>query len=144
MQVAKVSTALVGCFQERLPKEKAPWGSCKKRKFQPLFGDFAAKKKNQLELHLVMNSKKPRLDVMRATNKQMREEDQEEAAKRRKMSQKDKRKGGRQGSSGKRKGGPPGQGEKRKGDLGSKKHSWPSALGGKKKGVPPQGGKRRK
>lgn len=58
-----------------------------------------------------MNSKKPRLDVTRATNKQMREEDQEEAAKRRKMSQKGKRKGGWQGPSGKRKGGPPGQGE---------------------------------
>ena len=40
-----------------------------------------------------MNSKKPQLDVTRATNKQMREEDQEEAAKRRKMSQKGKRKG---------------------------------------------------
>ncbi|EDL14278.1 ribosome biogenesis regulatory protein homolog [Mus musculus] len=144
MQVAKVSTASVGRFQERLPKEKAPRGSGKKRKFQPLFGDFAAEKKNQLELLRVMNSKKPRLDVTRATNKQMREEDQEEAAKRRKMSQKGKRKGGRQGPSGKRKGGPPGQGEKRKGGLGSKKHSWPSALAGKKKGVPPQGGKRRK
>lgn len=42
MQVAKVSTDSVGCFQECLPKEKAPRGSCKKRKFQPFFGDFAA------------------------------------------------------------------------------------------------------
>uniref|UniRef100_A0A8C2NL18 Hydroxyacid-oxoacid transhydrogenase, mitochondrial n=2 Tax=Capra hircus TaxID=9925 RepID=A0A8C2NL18_CAPHI len=97
MQVAKVSTASVGRFQERLPKEKAPRGSGKKRKFQPLFGDFAAERKSQLEMLRVMNSKKPQLDITRATNKQMREEDQEEAAKRRKMSQKGKRKGGRQG-----------------------------------------------
>ncbi|KAG5204894.1 hypothetical protein JEQ12_019339 [Ovis aries] len=97
MQVAKVSTASVGRFQERLPKEKAPRGSGKKRKFQPLFGDFAAERKSQLEMLRVMNSKKPQLDITRATNKQMREEDQEEAAKRRKMSQKGKRKGARQG-----------------------------------------------
>uniref|UniRef100_A0A2I3HFZ1 Ribosome biogenesis regulatory protein n=1 Tax=Nomascus leucogenys TaxID=61853 RepID=A0A2I3HFZ1_NOMLE len=144
MQVAKVSTASVGRFQERLPKEKAPRGSGKKRKFQPLFGDFAAEKKNQLELLRVMNSKKPQLDVTRATNKQMREEDQEEAAKRRKMSQKGKRKGGRQGPGGKRKGGPPSQGGKRKGDLGGKMNSGLPGLGGKRKGGQRPGGKRRK
>lgn len=144
MQVAKVSTASVGRFQERLPKEKAPRGTGKKRKFQPLFGDFAAEKKSQLELLRVMNSKKPQLDVTRATNKQMREEDQEEAAKRRKMGQKGRRKGGRQGPSGKRNGGPPGQGEKRKGGLGGRKPSRPPAFGGKKKGAPHQGGKRKK
>ncbi|XP_076419729.1 selection and upkeep of intraepithelial T-cells protein 9-like [Peromyscus maniculatus bairdii] len=91
-----------------------------KRKFQPLFGDFAAEK-NQLELLRVMNRKNPQLDVKRATNKQMREEDQEEAAKQRKMGQKGKRKGGQQGPLSKRMGGPPGQGEKRKGGLGGKK-----------------------
>ncbi|EGW04197.1 Ribosome biogenesis regulatory protein-like [Cricetulus griseus] len=135
MHVAKVSTASVGRFQESLPKEKAPRGTGKKRKFQPLFGDFAAEKKNQLDLLRVMNSKKPQLDVTRATNKQMREEDQEEAAKRRKMGQKGRRKGGRQGPGSKRKGGPPGQGEKRKGGFGGQKHSRPSGLSGKKKGV---------
>nr|XP_048275994.1 ribosome biogenesis regulatory protein homolog [Myodes glareolus] len=144
MQVAKVSTASVGRFQERLPKEKAPRGTGKKRKFQPLFGDFAAERKSQLELLRVMNSKKPQLDVTRATNKQMREEDQEEAAKRRKMGQKGRRKGGRQGPSGKKNGGPPGPGEKRKGGLGGRKPSRPPAFGGKKKGAPHQGGKRKK
>ena len=144
MQVAKVSTASVGRFQERLPKEKAPRGSGKKRKFQPLFGDFAAERKSQLELLRVMNSKKPQLDITRATNKQMREEDQEEAAKRRKMSQKGKRKGGRQGPGGKRKGGTPSQGGKRKGGLGGKMNSRPPGLSGKRKGGQHQGGKRRK
>uniref|UniRef100_A0A8C0E186 Uncharacterized protein n=1 Tax=Balaenoptera musculus TaxID=9771 RepID=A0A8C0E186_BALMU len=65
VQVAKVSTASVGRFQERLPKEKAPRVSGKKRKFQPLFGDFAAEKKSQLEMLRIMNSKKPQLDVTR-------------------------------------------------------------------------------
>uniref|UniRef100_U3FSV3 Ribosome biogenesis regulatory protein n=1 Tax=Callithrix jacchus TaxID=9483 RepID=U3FSV3_CALJA len=142
MQVAKVSTASVGRFQERLPR--APRGSGKKRKFQPLFGYFAAEQKNQLELLRVMYSKKAQLDVMRATNKQMREDDQEEAAKRRKMSQKAKRKGGRQGLGGKRKGGPPSQGGKRKGGLGGKMNSGPPGFGGKRKGGQRPGGKRRK
>ncbi|XP_042522384.1 ribosome biogenesis regulatory protein homolog [Dipodomys spectabilis] len=143
MHVAKVSTASLGRFQERLPKEKAPRGAGKKRKFQPLFGDFAAEKKSQLELLRVMNSKKPQLDVTRATNKQMREEDQEEAAKRRKMSQKGKRKGGRQGPGGKRKGGGSGP-PKRKGGLGGKMHSRQPGVGGKRKGGQQQGGKGRK
>jgi regulator of ribosome biosynthesis len=102
----------MGRFQERLPKEKKPQGSGKKRKFQPLFRDFAVEKMNQLELLRVMNSKKPQLDVTRATNKQMREEDQEVAAKRKQMSQKDKRKEGRQGPGGKRKGSLPSKGGK--------------------------------
>ncbi|XP_045717028.1 ribosome biogenesis regulatory protein homolog [Phyllostomus hastatus] len=144
LQVAKVSTASVGRFQERLPKEKAPRGSGKKRKFQPLFGDFAAEKKSQLEMLRVMNSKKPQLDVTRATNKQMREEDQEEAAKRRKMGQKGKRKGGRQNPGGKRKGGSLSQGGKSKGGLGGKMNSGPPGLGSKRKGGQRQGGKKRK
>ncbi|CAH6777307.1 ribosome biogenesis regulatory protein homolog [Phodopus roborovskii] len=144
MQVARVSTASAGRFQERLPREKAPRGAGKKRKFQPLFGDFAAEKKNQLELLRAMSSKKPPLDVTRATNKQMREEEQEEAAKRRKLGQKGKkRKGGRPGPASKRKGGPPGQGERRKGGLAGRKHPRPPG-GGAKKGGPHQGGKRRK
>ncbi|KAL0605101.1 Ribosome biogenesis regulatory protein-like protein [Plecturocebus cupreus] len=133
----------VGHFQERLPKEKVPWGSSKKRNFQPLFGDSAAEKKNQLELLCVMNSRKPQLDVTRATNKQMRDEDQEEAVKR-KMSQKGKRKGGRQGPGGKRKGGPPSQGRKRKGGLGGKMNSGPPGFGGKRKEGQRPGGKRRR
>ncbi|EPQ07853.1 Ribosome biogenesis regulatory protein like protein [Myotis brandtii] len=145
LQVARVSTASVGRFQERLPKEKAPRGSGKKRKFQPLFGDFAAEKKSQLEMLRLMNSKKPQLDVTRAANKQMREEDQEEAAKRRKMSQKGKRKGGRQGPGGRRKGGPPpSQGGKRKGGFGGKMNSGSPGWGGKRKGGQHQGGKKRK
>lgn len=77
----------MGHFQECLPKGKVPWGSGKKGEFQPLFGNFAAQKKNQLELLGVMNRKKPQLDMTRSINKQRREEDREVASNRRKMSQ---------------------------------------------------------
>uniref|UniRef100_A0A8C5L8U3 Ribosome biogenesis regulatory protein n=1 Tax=Jaculus jaculus TaxID=51337 RepID=A0A8C5L8U3_JACJA len=119
MQVAKVSTALVGRLQERLPKEKAPRGSGKKRKFQPLFGDFAAEKKSQLELLRVMNSKKL---TRRAREK---EADQVLGAEERWWSAQ--------------------PGGKRKGGLGGKMQSRPPGVGGKRRGgVQPQGGKRRK
>ncbi|KAK2116434.1 hypothetical protein P7K49_007060 [Saguinus oedipus] len=100
-------------------------------------------KKNQLELLRVTNSKKPQLDVTRATNKQMREDNQEEAAKRRKMRQRGKKKGLWQGLGGKRKEGPPSQGGKRKGGLGGEMNSGPPGFGDKRKGQHP-GGKRRK
>ncbi|XP_007660407.1 ribosome biogenesis regulatory protein homolog [Ornithorhynchus anatinus] len=149
-RVAKRSTASLGRFQERLPKEKAPRGPGRKRQFQPLLGDLEAERKAQLEMLRVLGSHKPRLDVTRATNKQMREDDREEAAaRRRKMGQRGKRqrKGGPPGpGAGKRKGGPPGTaGGKRKGGppgtAGGKRRGGP--LGGKKGGKP-QGGKRRK
>ncbi|XP_038624928.1 ribosome biogenesis regulatory protein homolog [Tachyglossus aculeatus] len=117
-RVAKRSTASVGRFQERLPKEKAPRASGRRRRFRPLLGDLAAERKAQMDVLRLLGSKKPRLDVARAANKQMREEDREEAAaKRRKMGPRGKRKGGRPGTgpgTGKRRGAPPG-GKKKKG-----------------------------
>ncbi|XP_056155629.1 ribosome biogenesis regulatory protein homolog [Lampris incognitus] len=107
--VAKTSTASAGKFQDRLPKEKPPRKTGKKRKFEPLIGDFSAERRRQLELLQVMDSKKPRLDVTRAVNKQMREDDREEAAARsKKGAGKKGRKGpgaGKGGKGGKGKGG---------------------------------------
>ncbi|KAJ8413367.1 hypothetical protein AAFF_G00093630 [Aldrovandia affinis] len=77
MHVAKMSTASVGKFQDRLPKEKAPRNTGKRRKFQPLIGDFSTEKQRQLDILNIMDSKKPRLDINKAANKQMREEDME-------------------------------------------------------------------
>ncbi|XP_018599797.2 ribosome biogenesis regulatory protein homolog [Scleropages formosus] len=93
-QVAKVSTASVGKFQERLPKEKAPRNRGKKRAFQPNIGDFSTERQQQLELLKVIASKKPRMDVTKAVNKQMREEDMEAASKKRKGAGRKGRKGG--------------------------------------------------
>ncbi|OCT74783.1 hypothetical protein XELAEV_18033771mg [Xenopus laevis] len=123
MHVAKVSTASVGRFQDKLPKEKEPRNMGKKRKFQPLIGDFAAEKSKQLDILKVMDSKKPVLNMTKAVNRQMREEDAEEAAKRRKGGKKGSR-GGKQQGGKKGKGKGPGRGKqaKGKGFGGKRKH----------------------
>ncbi|XP_014014999.2 ribosome biogenesis regulatory protein homolog [Salmo salar] len=133
VNVAKVSTASAGKFQDRLPKEKAPRNTGKKRKFQPVIGNFSNEKQRQLDLLKVMDSKKPRLDVNKAVNKQMREDDREESAAKFRKGAKKGRKGGNfsgkgKGGGGKRKGkgraggkgqGPPG-GKKGAGKLGKR------------------------
>lgn len=124
VSVAKSSTASLGKFQDRLPKEKAPKNSGKKRKFDPLIGDFSNERQKQLELLKTMDSKKPKLDVTMAVNKQMREEDREEAA------AKYKKGAGKKG----RKGSTPGKG-KGKGGKG-KGGKFGKAGGGKKRGKP--------
>ncbi|KAM4029600.1 ribosome biogenesis regulatory protein homolog [Anomaloglossus baeobatrachus] len=94
LHVAKRSTASLGRFQDKLPHEKEPRNTGKKRKFQPLVGDFGAERSKQLEILKIMDSKKPKMDVTKAVNKQMRQEDAEASAKKRKKSSK-KGKGGR-------------------------------------------------
>ncbi|NXL14403.1 RRS1 protein, partial [Setophaga kirtlandii] len=82
-RVARVSTASLGRFQPRLPKEPAEPPSRsggKKRRFQPLLGNLAAERSRQLELLRDMGSKKPVLDITRAVNKQLRQEEAEAAA----------------------------------------------------------------
>lgn len=118
VNVAKTSTASVGRFQDRLPKEKPAKSTGKKRKFEPLIGDFSNEKHRQLELLKVMDSKKPRLDMTKAVNKQMREDDREEAAaKHKKRAGKKGRRGNMpgkgKGKGGKGKGGKAGGGKKR-------------------------------
>ncbi|NXG45729.1 RRS1 protein, partial [Psilopogon haemacephalus] len=82
-RVARVSTASLGRFQPRLPKESAEppsRGGGKKRRFEPLLGNLAAERSRQLELLRDMGSKKPVLDITRAVNKQLRQEEAEAAA----------------------------------------------------------------
>lgn len=121
VSLAKTSTASAGRFQDSLPKEKAPKNTGKKRKFEPLIGNFSNEREKQLELLKVMDSKKPKLDITKAVNKQMREEDREEAAAKRKKGAGKKGRKGNMGGKGKGKGG------KGKGGKGG---------GGKKKGRP--------
>lgn len=95
-RVARVSTASLGRFQPRLPKEPAEppaRGAGKKRRFQPLLGDLAGERSRQLELLRDMGSKRPVLDITRAVNKQLRQEEAEAAA---------ANKGKKQGKRGKR------------------------------------------
>ncbi|XP_070798345.1 ribosome biogenesis regulatory protein homolog [Pituophis catenifer annectens] len=81
--VARVSTASRGRFQPRLAKEPAVaqtnTARGKKRRFQPLLGDLEGEKKRHLELARSLSSKKPPLDLTRAVNKQLREEEAEAA-----------------------------------------------------------------
>lgn len=129
VSVAKTSTASVGRFQDRLPKEKPPKNTGKRRKFEPLIGDFSNEKRKQLELLKMMDSKRPKLDITKAVNKQMREEDREEAsAKYKKGAGKKGRKGNMSGK-GKGKGGK-GKGGKAGGKAGG------GGGGGKRRGKP--------
>lgn len=128
VSVARTSTASVGKFQDRLPKEKPLKNTGKKRKFEPIIGDFSNEKQKQLDLLKVMDSKKPKMDMTKAVNKQMREDDRQEAAARfKKGAGKRGRKGNMQGK-GKGKGGKgKGKGVKGKGGKGGggKKRSQP-------------------
>lgn len=122
VSVAKTSTASAGRFQDRLPKEKPVRGEGRKRRFDPLIGDFSNERRKQLELLKVMDSKKPKLDITKAVNKQMREEDREEAAaKRAKGAGKKKGRKGAKPAKGKGKGkGGKAQGGKRRGKAGKR------------------------
>uniref|UniRef100_A0A671YLJ6 Ribosome biogenesis regulatory protein n=1 Tax=Sparus aurata TaxID=8175 RepID=A0A671YLJ6_SPAAU len=131
VSVAKTSTASAGRFQDRLPKEKAPKNMGKKRKFEPLIGDFSNERHKQLELLKLMDGKKPKLDITKAVNKQMREEDREEAAaKYKKRAGKKGRKGGNMSGKGKGKGGKGGKGK------GGKAGGGGGGGGGKRRGKP--------
>ncbi|MGH0169094.1 UNVERIFIED_CONTAM: hypothetical protein FKN15_056006 [Acipenser sinensis] len=113
IHVAKHSTASVGKFQGNLPKEKAPKNMGKKRQFQPLIGDFSVEKQKQLDMLNIMDSKKPRIDITKAVNKQMREEDRQSGFQKRKSPGKKGRKGnfsGKGKAKGKGKKGGPGGG----------------------------------
>ncbi|XP_051910503.1 ribosome biogenesis regulatory protein homolog [Hippocampus zosterae] len=127
--VARTSTASVGKFQDRLPKEKPAKGTGKRRKFQPVVGDFAAEKDKQLELLKMMESKRPKLNVTKAVNKQMREDDREEAAAR------NSKRGKQAGRKGRRDNAAAGKGKGKMGARGKKAGGKPQrgkASGGKK------------
>ncbi|KAA0704572.1 Ribosome biogenesis regulatory protein -like protein [Triplophysa tibetana] len=95
--VAKISNASVGKFQQNLPKEKTPRNTGIRRKFQPVIGDFGGERQKQLDLLKLMGSKKPRLDITKAVNKQMREEDMDSSDKKKKGAGKKGRKGNMSG-----------------------------------------------
>ncbi|XP_057680828.1 ribosome biogenesis regulatory protein homolog [Corythoichthys intestinalis] len=125
--VARTSTASVGRFQEGLPKEKTPKSTGKKRKFQPLIGDFSSEKTKQLELLKLMDTKRPKLDVTKAVNKQMREEDREAAA------AKSAKRGGRKGRRDHAPAGGKGKGKGKKGARGGKPQRGKAPMGKKSK-----------
>ncbi|CAN0295597.1 unnamed protein product [Lampetra planeri] len=157
--VAKRATASVGKFQNKLPKEKEARNVGKKRKFSPLVGDLSKEKEQQLSLLKAMNSKKPKMDITRAVNKQIREEQKEAALER--MKKRGGRRGGggggggrgagkRSGGSGRggggRGGGGGGGGSSKKGQAGKGRNSFSGKMGSKfgRGGKSSRGGKGRK
>jgi len=66
---AKVSTASLGQFEDKMKGEKAERG--KKRKFDPLIQKNGSEKSNQLKLLEEIKSKKSRVNVTKAVNREM-------------------------------------------------------------------------
>lgn len=81
INLAKASTASLGKFQERLPKEKETKKKGQKRKFESVTGDFTSEKKRALDVWEKINNKKPVLDVTKGVNKHIANEQMNNGAK---------------------------------------------------------------
>lgn len=93
LAVAKKSTASIGKFTESLPKEKPSKFTGKKRKFEANYGDVKKENTKQLDiLHNILN-KTPTLDITRAVNTHIMEEEGS-GSKRQKMDKKGGKKKG--------------------------------------------------
>lgn len=88
IDVAKVSTASMGKFQEKLPNEKPNKKTGKKRKFETVCGDMNDEKRRALDIFNKIN-KPNTLDMNKAINKKMAQDQQLNA-----MDKKNKKKGG--------------------------------------------------
>ena len=73
IDLAKISTASLGKFQEKLPKEKENKKKGIKRKFESVCGDRDAEKQKTLEIWGKIN-KKPSLDITKGVNKHIANE----------------------------------------------------------------------
>lgn len=71
IDLAKVSTASLGKFQEKLPKEKDSKKQGKKRTFESVTGSVQSEKERALDVWNKLSNKKPVLDVTKGVNKQM-------------------------------------------------------------------------
>lgn len=71
VHVAKKATASLGKFQAKLPKEKPLKGTGKKRQFEPLVIDSTKEKNKNLDVLARVMSKKPKIDIASAVNKQV-------------------------------------------------------------------------
>jgi len=80
IDIAKTSTASLGKFQERLPKEKENKRG-KKRTFESVTGNSQSEKDRALDVWNKLNTKKPMLDITKGVNKHIHEEQRSEAMK---------------------------------------------------------------
>ncbi|KAL3877616.1 hypothetical protein ACJMK2_035306 [Sinanodonta woodiana] len=73
--MAKKSTASIGKFTEALPKEKTSKYGGKKRKFESNYGDIKKETSKQLEILKNLHSDQPAVDVNKASNLVLSQED---------------------------------------------------------------------
>ncbi|XP_035226336.1 ribosome biogenesis regulatory protein homolog, partial [Stegodyphus dumicola] len=72
LAAAKTATASLGRFTDKLPKEKAPKNSMKKRKFKPnIPSSMKSEKENNLKIFEELDKKKPKLDIQEALQRYM-------------------------------------------------------------------------
>ncbi|XP_059151383.1 ribosome biogenesis regulatory protein homolog [Physella acuta] len=77
LAIAHKSTASIGKFTEKLAKEKPSKYTGKKRKFEPTIGNLSQEKQKQLQILDVHAKKIPKIDVTKAANRALREEDEQ-------------------------------------------------------------------
>lgn len=113
--IAKASTASIGKFQSKLPKEKEARGisailpgSQKKRK-PPLVPGKVEKSENLLVIDSILN-KQPKIDIEKAVSRQINNEQMQRSEERKTEKPKAGRGGGRGGKGKKRKGAAKGRG----------------------------------
>jgi len=69
--IAHTATASVGKFQANLPEQKPVLKSGQKRQFNPLVGDVKQETARNLEIFEKLSSKKPKLDIEKAVNREI-------------------------------------------------------------------------
>ncbi|XP_041473174.1 ribosome biogenesis regulatory protein homolog [Lytechinus variegatus] len=98
IHLSKHSTASIGKFENKLPKEPLIKNLGKRRKFDPVMGSL--KKEQDLQKSILdgLSRKKPEINVTKAVNRQIREEQQSAAAEKREGKKGGKGKGKGKGS----------------------------------------------
>merc|ERR1712191_2973 len=69
--IAHTATASGGKFQKNLPDEKPVLKSGQKRQFNPQIGDLKKETSRSLEIFEKLSSKKPKLDIEKAVNREI-------------------------------------------------------------------------
>jgi len=99
LAVAHKSTASIGKFTERLPKEKPSKFSGKKRKFDPSIGNMKSEKDRQMKLLTSLGKKVPKIDTDKAANLSLRDQKENSRRERKHPKQTPKKTRGKKGSS---------------------------------------------
>ncbi|KAK3784297.1 hypothetical protein RRG08_037374 [Elysia crispata] len=79
LAVAHKSTASIGKFTDRLPKEKPSKFTGKKRKFEPSIGNLGNEKEKQLKVLDSVSKKVPTINVTKAANRMLRQDEEKRA-----------------------------------------------------------------